>query len=401
MTDSLWRVLDGEGNEQGPYSFQDLQSFYTTGNINHETMIWTEGLEEWIPAGRVEGLLPDAPQVVQLPPAAPIPVQAAPVGGINLNPQIGGITNPTLGSSTSNAIPGWISWSTILIGIVSLVLFLMPFASMSADGAVFGKEGQIEIFEQTGFQAVARKYTPNVEFIKLPLLMIGIPDKQAEEAAEKMIAEEMANEPPFERSNLAMTTLILAGVGLLLAFAGYAAQNKYLFLGAQVLFVAGAGILYIQTAREFPAVATMKEELVKEARQSVEAANAASVSGKPQGEEIAGEEVAKEGDDPAEEAEEVAETDETEDSGETVEVEAVSKKTEVAKEEVEADAIKLLDKNFQSKIEPACYVTMSLMGISFLFAIVMMAKGGNSPKGLPQPLATPQPQPQPGGFRLQ
>ena len=29
MSEQEWRVLDGEGKELGPYSFQDLQAYYT------------------------------------------------------------------------------------------------------------------------------------------------------------------------------------------------------------------------------------------------------------------------------------------------------------------------------------------------------------------------------------
>ncbi|MDB4499958.1 DUF4339 domain-containing protein, partial [Akkermansiaceae bacterium] len=88
MSAQEWRVLDGEGKEQGPYSFQDLQAYYTSGNITHETMIWTNGLEEWVPAGRVEGLLPNVPQIVPLAPAPTVAVSTQPIatGGINLTP---------------------------------------------------------------------------------------------------------------------------------------------------------------------------------------------------------------------------------------------------------------------------------------------------------------------------
>ena len=73
MSEQEWRVLDGEGKELGPYSFQDLQAYYTSGHITHETMIWTEGLGDWVSAGRVEGLLPSVPQIV---PQAPVPTAA-------------------------------------------------------------------------------------------------------------------------------------------------------------------------------------------------------------------------------------------------------------------------------------------------------------------------------------
>ena len=424
MSDQQWRVLDGQGNEQGPYSFQDLQGFYTTGNINHETMIWTEGLQNWVPAGQVEGLLPPVPQVVALPEAAPVAqAQPAQVGGINLSPQIGGMTNPTLVDTSSNPIPGWISWSTILIGIVSLVLYLMPWTSMSIDSSVYGKEGQVEIFSQSGIQTVARKYTLNPEFLIMPLVMVGYPEKQAAAMADEMIAEEMGKEPPFGRSSLALTTLIFAGVGLLLAFVGYAAQNKYFFLGAQVLFIVGAGLLYVQTAREFPAIAAMKTEMKKGMQEAISEgeAEAEAVKAKAEkaleelkGEEGDDEELAenadgdgteeeteeKEGEEEVAEAEAEEEATEAEDAEEATKKEALAKQ-EADKKEAEAQAAKVFDEKIQAKVEPACYTAMIFLALSAVILLVMMTRSGKPKSTIKQPLMSSQPQPQPGGFRLQ
>ncbi len=63
------------------------------------------------------------------PSAQVAPVQAAPVGGMNLNPQLSGITTPALGATQGKSLPGWICWSTILIGLLSLILYFLPWAS--------------------------------------------------------------------------------------------------------------------------------------------------------------------------------------------------------------------------------------------------------------------------------
>ena len=427
MTNSMWRVLDGEGNEQGPYSFQDLQGFYTTGNINHETMIWTDGLEEWVKAGRVEGLLPDVPQAVALAPAPSAqvaPVQAAPVGGMNLNPQISGITTPALGATQGKSLPGWICWSTILIGLLSLILYFLPWASVSCDQKAFGKEGRIDVLSQTGFQSISKKYSLNVEFIKLRLLMGGIPKDKANLAAEKEVEETIARDESndkLERSTLALITLILAGVGLILAFIAYAVQGRFLLLGAQVLFVAGALLLSIQISKQFPLINAMMEVQERGMRGAItagayaaenEAAKVIKEQEKKDEEKGEGESKAEKGD------EDVVGNDEGEaPDGEEEENLAEGEEEGVAENEEEKLAKKAVASNaqgekeiakpmeefsgaFQSKIEASCYVVVVLLGLSLLLLIIMMSMSKAPPAALPQLGATTA-QPQVGGFRLQ
>ncbi len=423
----MWRVLDGEGNEQGPYSFQDLQGFYTTGNINHETMIWTDGLEEWVKAGRVEGLLPDVPQVVALAPAPSAqvaPVQAAPVGGMNLNPQLSGITTPALGATQGKSLPGWICWSTILIGLLSIILYFLPWASVSCDQKVFGKEGRIDVLSQTGFQSVSKKYSLNVEFIKLRLLMGGIPKDKANLAAEKEVEETIARDESndkLERSTLALITLILAGVGLILAFIAYAVQGRFLLLGAQVLFVAGALLLSIQISKQFPLIKAMMEVQERGMRGAIaagahaaenEAAKVIKEEEKKDEEKGEGESEAEKGDEDVagndegeapdgEEEESLAEGEE-EGVAENEE-EKLAKKAEVNNAQKEKEIAKPMEEfsgAFQSKIEASCYVVVVLLGLSLLLLIIMMSMSKAPPAALPQLGATTA-QPQVGGFRLQ
>ena len=419
MIISMWRVLDGEGNEQGPYSFQDLQGFYTTGNINHETMIWTDGLEEWVKAGRVEGLLPDLPQVVALAPAPSAqvaPVQAAPVGGMNLNPQLSGITTPALGATQGKSLPGWICWSTILIGLLSLILYFLPWASVSCDQKAFGKEGRIDVLSQTGFQSTTKKYSLNVEFIKLRLLMGGIPKDKVNLAAEKEVEETIARDESndkLERSTLALITLILAGVGLILAFIAYAVQGRFLLLGAQVLFVAGALLLSIQISKQFPLINAMMEVQERGMRGAIaagahaaenEAAKVIKEQEKKDEEKGEGESEAEKGDEDVvgndegeapdgEEEESLAEGEE-EGVAENEEEKSAKKEKEIAKPMEEFSDV------FQSKIEGSCYVVVMLLGLSLLLLIIMMSTSKAPPAAVPQLGATTA-QPQVGGFRLQ
>lgn len=63
-----------EGQQHGPYSSEQLVEFTGTGNITRESMVWAEGMAEWLPAAQIEGLFtPEAPA----PAAAPVLVRSA------------------------------------------------------------------------------------------------------------------------------------------------------------------------------------------------------------------------------------------------------------------------------------------------------------------------------------
>jgi len=63
-----WYVLLGE-QQSGPYTAEELASAAAAGSINPETLVWTEGLETWIPAGNVEGLFAAAAPASLPPPS--------------------------------------------------------------------------------------------------------------------------------------------------------------------------------------------------------------------------------------------------------------------------------------------------------------------------------------------
>ena len=63
-----------EGQQHGPYSGEQLVEFTGTGNITRESMVWAEGMAEWLPAARIEGLFPAVSPVAA---TAPVPVRSA------------------------------------------------------------------------------------------------------------------------------------------------------------------------------------------------------------------------------------------------------------------------------------------------------------------------------------
>ena len=75
--DKVWYVTR-EGKQFGPVSIEDLKFEAERGELNPRLdMAWREGMEEWIPAGRVEGLFEKNPEAE----AAEIKKEAPPEAG--------------------------------------------------------------------------------------------------------------------------------------------------------------------------------------------------------------------------------------------------------------------------------------------------------------------------------
>ena len=74
-----WHLLN-DGQQYGPYSGEDLMRFVQEGRIVRDSMLWTDGMENWVAATAIEGLFPaaPAPAPVTAPAAAAAPAPAAP-----------------------------------------------------------------------------------------------------------------------------------------------------------------------------------------------------------------------------------------------------------------------------------------------------------------------------------
>lgn len=67
--------LSSEGQTLGPYTGEQLQQFVQEGRIIDSTLLWAEGMTEWLPASQIPGVLP---QVAAVAPAAAAPAWARP-----------------------------------------------------------------------------------------------------------------------------------------------------------------------------------------------------------------------------------------------------------------------------------------------------------------------------------
>lgn len=81
-----WYYLKGE-QQIGPVTKEKLLEAYQWGEINSQTLVWNNGMPDWQPAGKVQGLLPvistlqSSPQPMQ-PTATPYGASYGPTPGM-------------------------------------------------------------------------------------------------------------------------------------------------------------------------------------------------------------------------------------------------------------------------------------------------------------------------------
>ncbi len=390
MSDQEWRVLDGEGNEQGPYSFQDLQSYYASGNITYETMIWTEGLEAWVPAGQVEGLLPDVPHVVPLAPA-PTVAAAAPMaqpvaaGGINLSPQISGVApsaaqgQPPSEAPAKTGAPTWLSIVTIASGVIALILYFFPWVSVSQDMNFFKVEKNIvKIATQTGMQSIIQSETITDKAIAEQAKQFGVSEDEIRKEIDGDGEKDDSGEENYKSSTLNLIALIAIGVGIFLALIGLLNKAKVLTMMAQLLFAASAILIGVQMAQKFPMIKAyieLQEDAQKAIDESVKAQEEMDKALTTMTEKAA--EAVDEIED--KEAKAKAEAD--------LEKQATERKNEMAKAKAKAS------NRYKTAFEPSCFVTVGILGISILLVVVTMSTGDGSTLIVANPGLQPLQQP--------
>ena len=72
-----WYYLKGE-EQVGPVSGQELKDLVASGELVAETLVWKEGMSEWVSANRVSGLFPDA-EAASSPPPRPAQGMSTPI----------------------------------------------------------------------------------------------------------------------------------------------------------------------------------------------------------------------------------------------------------------------------------------------------------------------------------
>lgn len=352
MSEQQWRVLDGAGNNLGPYSVQDLQSFHHSGNINHDTLVWTDGMSDWLPAGQIPGLLPPAAvPVVPLAAAAPVysPAQAVPGSGINLSPQIATSAAPGLAKSQRTGAPTWLSIATLVIALASLVLAFFPWVSALANPDPRKGSELIPAFTQSGFQSVTADVSVPDEFVNA-LSGLVTEETGGDEASKKELTEELKKEiknaKPKDRdwgiSTLNLIALIAVGLGAVLVLIGMMNRLSNLVVTAQLMLVVAAALIGIQLAMQFPAI----ESFVKAQKKAEEEMQAEFARTKKELQEtsIDSEEAAT----------------------------AINEQTKLMNQVMEA-------KLYATKVEPSCFVVVILLTGSVFLLVITMSSASAAP----------------------
>ena len=81
MSEETDWYYSNEGEQVGPVNTEALQQLVADGVINEATSVWADGLEDWIPAGEVEGLLPETSASPMAAPATTTASAPAPLAG--------------------------------------------------------------------------------------------------------------------------------------------------------------------------------------------------------------------------------------------------------------------------------------------------------------------------------
>jgi hypothetical protein len=144
--ETQWFVMQGE-EQLGPYSGELLVQYATGGNITRESLVWAEGMAEWLPAGQIEGVFPpeaaplQAVAVATAQPGRMVLGGAAPAYGANpygANPYAPPGMHPAIGADDPYPSPGvkaasYGLWIGLVLG--GIVLMIIGIVLMSAVGA--------------------------------------------------------------------------------------------------------------------------------------------------------------------------------------------------------------------------------------------------------------------------
>ena len=350
MNEQQWQVLDGAGNQMGPYSVQDLQGFFTSGNINYDTLVWTDGMPEWLPAGQIPGLLPEeAVPVVPLAEATPAPQQPSQAGGSNLSPQMAAPTEAPAAGTQRQGTPAWLAISTLVVALASLILAFFPWVTAFKNPDPLKSKEPMVAFTQTGFQSVTAEISVPDEYVEA-LADRAIKAAGGDEAAKKKMAEELKEKIAQRDSDsrdwgisvLNLIALIGVGLAAVLALIGIVNRMSVLVVSSQILLVTAAALIGIQLGMQFPAI----ESFVKRSKKAKEAMQAEFAASQKMIQEMS--------------------IDSAEDAT------ALNEQTKQMNQVLEA-------KLYATAIEPSCFAVVILLTASVFLLIITMSAASATP----------------------
>lgn len=124
---ATWYVLS-EGQQLGPYTGEQLQEYAQEGRVAAETMVWSDGMSEWLPAAQIPGLFPETAAHAAKPALATsnwAPPGARASGNANLTGSVSPYATPV--SSLASAPVGGSSYPFLPIKPASFGLWMWTF----------------------------------------------------------------------------------------------------------------------------------------------------------------------------------------------------------------------------------------------------------------------------------
>ncbi|YCM45189.1 DUF4339 domain-containing protein [Verrucomicrobiaceae bacterium 227] len=115
--DAQWYYADANGGQQGPFLLAQLQQMAASGQIQPATMLWTEGLADWVQAVQVEGIYAAAPAPAPVAPANPyVAPGASPIQQGNMDYPV-----PTVKKTSFGLYIGALLFP-VLLGLIAILL---------------------------------------------------------------------------------------------------------------------------------------------------------------------------------------------------------------------------------------------------------------------------------------
>jgi len=146
-----WFYVDASGQQAGPITADVLQASVGNGSISPETLVWTEGMADWLPAQSIEGMVTAAPVVaaphqpqINLGPSLTQPSQVNPYSSPQANLGLGTGVSPKLSMGAilfgfQGRIPRRVYWGYLLVTVT--VFYALLFGMIAA----FGPESNVTI----------------------------------------------------------------------------------------------------------------------------------------------------------------------------------------------------------------------------------------------------------------
>lgn len=75
----MWYYIDNQGQQVGPISVESLKNLAAQGAIHQQSLVWTEGLDQWIEANKTEGIFEIPTPTAAVPIAVPSPSASQPI----------------------------------------------------------------------------------------------------------------------------------------------------------------------------------------------------------------------------------------------------------------------------------------------------------------------------------